>query len=847
MAHSRTSSRTPVRSAPASFPAAWTLLLAAAWTGLIAWQTWTRIGWHSSSWSLLDVSRFGALKPSVFFSQLFSVVANWLLLAGFALGAHGWGRLLLEKVFPGGRSRLDAMLYSLGLGLAGWSLLVFVLGIAGLYRPGLFPAIYGLLAASGAWFTWQRRAQLLPRRGWLLGTAPQPCDRALVPLAYGLLALALTATAAPELFFDSLVYHLAVPAQWIMAKGMRLLPFSFYSNLPMNIEALYTGALQLSDERLCRMLHAFLGLLAAVSVFSLGRRWFGRRAGFWAAAVFISVPMTIMNGLESGSDVGAVFFALLGLQALLAWSAAGEGGTRQPWLAGLLMGAGLGAKYNTVFMLGPAALMALLAGLWSGRDWKVLAAGAIRAAGAAFLILLPWLVKSWILTGNPVYPFLYQHFHSPLIHPEKMHIEMEVFKEFGRRTWLQYLRFPWDLTFYMPTNNSFIGPVFLFLAPGILLSAAGWRRASPVLRAFWAAALAAVLIWSVQTQIARYLIPVTPLLAVLGAAALDRWERRRAALGIAVRWATAGFVWFCGLAALAIILPNQDFLGAALGLETRAAYLDRMLMTGYLPIARAAERLPANAKIVFLGETRAYYFPRPATAPSVFDRNLMIELLDRAPDAETVWRTLKGEGYTHLYVHEPEAARTRGFEPYRWTPGALSRLQTLLSRYTRIEVENNGQILYALTDRELAERPVKTGRFLFTYDPETVTKLVAHAQAMSQAVLQNRSQDALAEAQRLAQLAPEWDVPFRQMAPLYLQLNMPEEAFAAYRRADELTRLNAAEYNNLGVGFQEHGQWPEAARCFQAALEQDPALAVARQNLDVVQQHLAGRMQVGKK
>jgi Flp pilus assembly protein TadD len=113
-----------------------------------------------------------------------------------------------------------------------------------------------------------------------------------------------------------------------------------------------------------------------------------------------------------------------------------------------------------------------------------------------------------------------------------------------------------------------------------------------------------------------------------------------------------------------------------------------------------------------------------------------------------------------------------------------------------------------------------------------VPKVMEHFQQFSLAARQNREGDALAEAQRMTQLAPDWDVPWRQLGLICLRLGQAEESFAAYRRAEELAELDAGSYNNLGVGFLKHHQPADATRCFQAALRQQPELDTARRNLD---------------
>lgn len=810
------------------------LLTAAAWIAVLVWRSQVQV----PPWPLKvfdpNLGRFWPPQAPIFWTHWLTFARDLVLLAAWFLGAHGLGRWLLERFAPGKRARLDAALYAVVLGFIPYLAVLFTLGAVGAFRTPLWPALFLGLTAAGVWLTWRGRQELRPARGWLLGRRPAPAEIVVLSSGLAVLLLGLFMTMAPELFFDSLVYHLAVPAAWLRAGGFIPLPHNYFSNFPMNVELLYLGALQLADERLCRLLHFALFFLGAGVVFSLGRRWFSRRTGLWGAALFATLPVAALNAMESGVDAGAVAPALLAVQAWAAWAFSGEGGERQPWLAGVLTGLALGAKYNMVFLLGPAVLVLAVAAWRSGRAPRQITLALAKFCGAALLLLAPWWIKNLLYTGNPVYPFLYQYFPSPLLDPEKMRQQMGEFREFGRRSWLQVLRLPWDLTFYYPTSNSYIGTNFLLLFPALAAAAAAWRKAAPAWRSLAFATALGLLAWSSQTQITRYAIPLLPLLAVLGLAALERGEPWVPGAVRLVRWGLAGFaLWgtvnLYGLAAL-----NWDAVGVGLGLESRDAYLDRMLMTAYTPTARFTRTLPKDARILSFGETRTFYFARPVTAATVFDRDPFISFLERGPDASGVWEAMRRGGYTHLFIHPEEAARTRGYEPYRWTPEARARLAELTARYLEPVFRSGQQCLYALRAVPRSDAPVKTGRPLYTYDREQVPRFVELAQTAAQAAAAQRLGDAADALKRLAALAPEWEYPHRTLAILYLQLGDDLAAFDAYRRADELAVLDAASYNNLGVGYLKVLRPEEARRYFRLALEQDPNLGEARRNLEAL-------------
>ncbi|MBN1595701.1 glycosyltransferase family 39 protein [candidate division FCPU426 bacterium] len=812
-------------------------ILLAGWIMVIAWQTTVHFPWHWKAIALLfSWQRFSFPAFSSFAAHWLGLLKNLLLLTCFLITAQALGQWVLHRFFKQAPSRLDEVLYSFALGLILLSLTVYFMGMAGALYAWLFGMMLLAGTSFGIWWLWPRHREFIPRTGWLWGKSPA-VDRLFIVAVGGFFFLNAIMLPVPETFFDSLVYHLAVPEQWILAHAIHYRPTVFFSNLPMNIEMLYTWSLLISDAGLCRLLHATLGLLAALSVFSLARRFFGRRAGLWAAGIFISTPVVSMNMQVSGVDVGAAFFAILAFMAGLDWGL-NRAGKRTAVLAGILAGAALGCKYNTVFMLGPGLLTAWLYRFYHGeRKWKMLLKNALLIAGGTLLLLLPWFVKNLVFTGNPVYPFLYQYIPSKNIHPDKMRQQMEGFREFNRRTWKQFLLQPWDLSFFAATSNSYIGTVYLFMLPGFLLAGLGWRRGPPSLRLFFIVAFLATLVWSLQTRITRYLIPILPLAGILGAWALQKTDGWSNKAGLAVRLTVIGLILWAWGETTSILMPHKDPAGIFLGLESREAYLNRMLMNSYTALARIINQLPGPVKVLIVGETRSFYIRRPATAATVYDYNPFIEDIAAAADAATVWRHWRSQGYTHVFIHHQEAVRTRGYEPYRWDKGAVERLQVLLARYLRrITDINQQQELLEIREVPAEGDTIKRGRPLFTYDTETVNTIGSHYNRAVAAMYDRKEEDARAAWMRIAALAPDWYLPYLQLGWFYWQRGDREQSRDMFETADRLYGLDANAYNTMGALHLEKGETTKARHYFQSALEVDPHMEMARKNLSLCDQ-----------
>ena len=232
--------------------------------------------------------------------------------------------------------------------------------------------------------------------------------------------------------YDSLVYHLAVPTQYLRHNGIVQLPYDHHSYFPFTMEMLYQIGLALSGPVLAKLFHWLMLPLCCLTLFAMGRRHASTRAGLFAAAIFASFPLVLWLASTAYIELGFTLFVLLAFACFLNWQNAIGGARRGVWLlwSGAFCGFALGTKYLgalTLFWLGISALIFLLREqreysqnaprvlAVAQRDEKISAKTAVRAdwknlAGFAIIAILLggfWYVRNFIWTGNPVFPFAY--------------------------------------------------------------------------------------------------------------------------------------------------------------------------------------------------------------------------------------------------------------------------------------------------------------------------------------------------------------------------------------------------------------------------------------------------------
>lgn len=564
-------------------------------------------------------------------SLLICVAILW---ACFGVGAAALRRL---GAGTGGLAEEVSFAAPLGMGLLAY--LVLAVGLLGGVEVWVGVALICLLGLLG----WRHLLRLAREiAGALRG--PKRWRWAALPLLLFFLAAAgftLIGALAPatELDYDSLVYHLAIPKAYVRDGRIHPLPWLSHSNFPFTMEMLYLLGLLLRDQSLAKLFHLACGWLTVCAIFAFGRRWWGARAGALGAAIFAAIPLVAWEMMSAYNELAFALYAFLAIFALSRWWEARQAeGSGWLWVAGLMCGLALGTK----MLAGAVLIFGLLGLLWAlfRKEPQVTIGRGIAFAAIALVVASPWYVKSYLWTGNPVYPFCYGLFGGRYWTAERAREYAAAQKEFGRYqpggaeqarrgalTSLQralrpgagplaLLALPWHLTmnprwfFDIPQRlrpvNVLVwvfGPLLLALLPALVLvgpvGAAG--------RSLLWFALLYLAIWSLMSQNGRYLIPLLPGLCACAGLSAARLLDRRGLVSAATMLAlvlalTSGLYASYGLAAPAARV--------AVGLESPEQYL-----SATSPLSRALEAInqatPPDAKILALGdEPRLFYLDR---------------------------------------------------------------------------------------------------------------------------------------------------------------------------------------------------------------------------------------------
>jgi len=527
-------------------------------------------------------------------------------------------RLLRLPVAPGLRLPVD-------LSLGAWTggSLLLVLGLLGLLRPWLLVATVICLGAFGRW----RRV----RRSW----------RPLVPAAAAG-ALWLPVALAPPFFYDALVYHLGLPWQALQEGALRAHPESVFAAFPPLAQLLALPSLALGLDRAPALLHLSSWLIAAVALHSLARRLGAPRptAGAAAALLMILPACPLIPGMAT-AEGWLLAPLLVALQLALRPTRPGA-----PLAAGLFAGIAVSARLQGLPWAAIVLVLILGARPFQPRRLGMAVLGLLAGA-------LPWWLKNLVLLHDPTAPLLWRR---------------EGLETLWRDAGTAVLQGA-SLVEIPARLAHALAPELPYLVPLALAAALALRRRAA--RPLAVACVLGLAAWSAGGALPRFLAPtVAVLVAMAAAAGSSRWSRWAAGLALAA----AAVVGLGGAATLLHRLGLPHLIALPPGSARPAVPNDPAPA-----FVRAAE-LPADARLLFVGEPRGLGCPRPFVAPSQHDVSPLREPLEAADRPEAVRDWLSGRGYTHLLVNQLELGRLAGgypVAPWRTAEGRRRWLQLL--------------------------------------------------------------------------------------------------------------------------------------------------------------------------
>ena len=674
---------------------------------------------------------------SAWLGALGTTITEGGLVAMILAAAGGYGYWLIRKLSPDSAPNGLVVVSACGLGL--WMLSTAVLAIGTSFTGALTPWLWWPVIAIGVLLaTWFGRQKM---EAWRI---PKHFDgRCLVWVVLAVSAAIWvagatrpTATIHTPDRYDVMEYHLQVPREFFNARHIGELRHNCYSYYPLGVEMLFLLGMCLRNGAyegmyVAQLTHGAFGLLAVAAIFGALKKDAESR-GRYAAVLLGTTPIAIYLSWLAMVELAMILYTVLAVLWLRVWLQDHRPGSAA--CIGIALGAACAGKYLSIGLIVGPVLLAMVAAS-AARPAKLRAISQLPMTLALCCLLFsPWLIRNLAMTDNPVFPLATTTFgrghwpsqaeqrwlagHGP--DPAPPVPATEDWKETDVRTKA-------ELFYDNFVTDEQLAPMVLLLAGiGVCMVVAAGRKAAP-----WDISLSVILITQIAVWVTmthgmptRFIVPAivpTVLLAGKVLAAISRlranplavdpkassrpWGRPVAVAVLASALAAnLGITWhtYRGMTS-----PYPALNGFQANTQSMRHYWDMQ----QLPV-------PADSKIMLLGDARCWYWPSGSVYATAFDAESLGGIaMESVPPGE-VLTELRQRGITHIAVNWHEIWRLGhdyGY-PARLTTGLVEAFRKKLP--PKLKIINQLELLGMRKVIEEISLPVKPGASAITDGPD---------------------------------------------------------------------------------------------------------------------------------
>jgi hypothetical protein len=583
--------------------------------------------------------------PLLVLDHLFDIT---LVLALLAICAS-LGSWLLARCRVALEQPVEALVFSIGVGAGILATTILICGLLSCLQAFTL----GLILLSFAFLTRKELAQLPASMVQCL-TRLKTHSSTLGLVFFGAVALFMLLMALePPLDWDSLMYHLRVPAQFLTQGRIYLPEDNLHTAYVGLAHMLYIPLIAFGSQSGSALLSAFFALALGLAVFELCLQFLSDGTAGLSLCSLWGSTIILITAITPRVDVALAFFLFLAHYALL--KALSDSSTQSVfYLSACLLGLAVGIKYPAIIYI--VALAPLIVRVAWRRPERFL--GAARNL-AIFSVLctataFPWLAKNWLLLGSPLYPFLGDTRIEPWLaafYPDRA-VAFPIIHETLR--WVSQVSAPFSIltlilapgALAVETEGAlyYPNPIFLLLPLWVFLI---WRNRILNWLMLPAVGYLIILILYWPYGVVRYLMPaLAPFTIVSVDIAVRAWQRfvpSRLAVGL------SALIFGITLMPFGVIvkayLVKTDVLAHAIGRSSAENHLSKRRRVYAEIVSYVNQNLPKEARVLLIYEARGYYF----NVPVIQDNALTNWPLLARSEAAT--NCLRSTGISHVLVN----------------------------------------------------------------------------------------------------------------------------------------------------------------------------------------------------
>lgn len=482
------------------------------------------------------------------------------------------------------------------------------------------------------------------------------------------LLLTLISALAPPTAKDALLYHLALPKQFVAQGSSEIVEGNIASFLALGVEMQSVWAMLVGNIFSFRVGEAaaetttfiFAPLLLLVIYgwareFAIEKSW-----AILAALLVAAIPTFYAVASSAYDDLALALFVTLAIHAIGKWWADLE----NKWLvfAAIALGAALSIKLTTVFVVAALALIILLRAREAQNDEASESenAGSILLKGfgafiVASLIASPWYLRTWAKTGSPIFPFYMNLWRGTAAgwDTKRSALFQAMNSNYGGATKgvFDYTLAPVKISLFAQPElaeyyDGVLGVSFLL---GLILIVWAWRKYDfpTELKIAVGASGIVFLFWLFSSEQLRYLLPIVPSLAVATVISANLISQKSAAFRKAI---FAGFLAtsLVGITTSVAWFAEKNPVRVVFGGETRDDYLSRRL--DYYEYYKIINNdLSPNAKVWLINMRRDIYnLNRAYFSDYLFENWTLKKMVEESRDVNELRQKARQMGITHI-------------------------------------------------------------------------------------------------------------------------------------------------------------------------------------------------------
>ncbi len=627
-----------------------------------------------------------------FFEKIYTIICGLI----FLFICVSIGKKIFKKFFPeitySFRS-YEKTVFEFALGSIVIEIVIFILGIT----HCLYPQLIFVLTSGYLLFSYREIFSVFSS----ISFKEYKLDILLFITSLSLIIMFITCF-TPVTYYDSLVYHLSLPKEYLKYHKIFFVEGNFYSLFPQNMEMLFTYALSIGSYSLANLISFIFGIFTILAIYSLSYRLGFKQTANLSVFLFSTTTAIMLLMPSSYVEIGLGFYTIVALYTFLFYL---QYDNKQKitflFLCGVFTAAALGTKYTGGITAGIIFIFLIYLYLkYKKSNLKHI----IMFFVIVTLFYSPWGIKNFITVGNPFFPFFIKIFgykNLPL-DIQKIDKFFATITDYMNKSSPFFDLLPWQkLNFQYSSGVEIFGDygwnIYFLLLPLIFFVIHRLNSETKILVLY---IIFHIVVWYFTKPVLRFLIPILPIFSVVVSIIFYSFYNSYNQKFYKI----ISNLILCSM----ILLTLQNFIlyfnvqkiidpfWVAIGIVDEEIYLSTKLSNSpYQVFKYINQYLSHEDKILFIGEQRGFYCDKKYIPTNVLAENLYTKIINNSKSLQEVIEKFKMSGITYILYNTKEAQRLKPYGILEFNNHGIKLWQQLISVLPKV-VEANGVILYKI-------------------------------------------------------------------------------------------------------------------------------------------------------